>query len=153
MGGGGRGGGGGGGGGGRGGESKSTDACRQFYQAKWLQTDPSVFGPSEIWHYKYRYTFGWFPGSGIELGLQVLCKHSGQNGNQSNADLRWAKSCDSYCRMASESYRRDSNHWHSLAFISPPTTVNTESGPHLRAAIGEFAHLRYRYPLFSNNGE
>ena len=36
--------------------------------------------------------------------------------------LGWAKSRDSYRRIASdsESCRRDSNHWRSLAVISPP---------------------------------
>ena len=39
--------------------------------------------------------------------------------------LRWAKSCDSSRRIASESYRRDSNHYISLAVISP--TLRSDS--------------------------
>ena len=42
--------------------------------------------------------------------------------------LRWAQSPDSYRRIASKSYRRDSNHQRSLAVISLPK--NTEFGPH-----------------------
>ena len=41
-------------------------------------------------------------------------------------DLRWAKSRDSYRRIASESYRCDSNHQRSLAVTSHPE--NTELG-------------------------
>ena len=41
--------------------------------------------------------------------------------------LTWAKSRDSYRRIAIESYRRDSNHYRSLAVISP--SQNTEFGP------------------------
>ena len=36
--------------------------------------------------------------------------------------LRWAKSRDSSCRIASESYRCDSNRWRSLELTSPPKT-------------------------------
>ena len=36
--------------------------------------------------------------------------------------LRWAKSRDSYRRIASATYRRDSNHWHALVVISPSKT-------------------------------
>ena len=36
--------------------------------------------------------------------------------------LRWAKSCDNYCRVGSESYRCDSHRGRLLAVISPSET-------------------------------
>ena len=42
-------------------------------------------------------------------------------------NLRWAKSRDSYCRVASESYRCDLNHLRSLAVIFHPK--NTDLDP------------------------
>ena len=61
--------------------------------------------------------------------------------------LRWAKSRESYRRIASESYRSDSNHQRSLAVRSPPR--NTEFGPRrpcVRCAAIRIARLAFAGP-------
>ena len=66
----------------------------------------------------------------VQLGhppkLLKIARLLGGEGNMQNMSClwhRWAKSRDSYCRIASESYRRDSSHQHSLVVICPPKTV------------------------------
>ena len=53
--------------------------------------------------------------------------------------LRWAKSRESYRTNASESYRCDSNHWHSLAVISPPE--------HTDLVLVDYAFVALRFEL------
>ena len=60
---------------------------------------------------------------------------------------------DSYRRITSESYGRDSNHWRSLAVISPPP--NKEIGPHrpcVRCAAFRVARLAFIHATFVPHG-
>ena len=60
--------------------------------------------------------------------------------------------CESYRRIASESYRRDLNHWRSLAVISP--SKRTEINPHrpcVRCAAIRTARLVFIRVAFIQN--
>ena len=85
-----------------------------------------------------------------------LCLNAPNNGGSFSTytwSLTWAKSRESYCRIASESYGSDSNHKRSLAVRSPPK--NTEFGPRrpcVRCAAIRIARLAFAGVVFVPRG-
>ena len=60
---------------------------------------------------------------GVQEVLEVTSSDPGRNYIRPSLELRWAKSRDSYRRIASESYRCDSNRQRSLELISLPQNI------------------------------